>query len=98
MLISVGLRHLGWEILPGRLCLGPHGPDGPGLTPFFWRPPPPHHPTPHCQKNGVGPSPSGPYGPRQDLPGKISQPRCPRRILINHILFPIVILKKCFLY
>jgi hypothetical protein len=33
------------------------------------------------KKNGVGPGPSGPYGPRQDLPGKISQPRCPRPIL-----------------
>ena len=37
ILISIGLGHLGWEILPGRSCLGPCGPDGPGLTPFFLR-------------------------------------------------------------
>ena len=37
MLINIGLEHLGWEILPGRSCLGPwaraHGPmqqQGPG--------------------------------------------------------------------
>ena len=44
-----------------------------------------------AKKNGVGPGPSGPYGPRQDLPGKISQPRCPRPILINHIFWSILV-------
>ena len=37
-----------------------------------------------AKKNGVGP---GPYGPRQDLPGKIFQPRCPRPILINIYIY-----------
>ena len=32
-----------------------------------------------------GPGPMGPYGPRQDLPGKISQARCPRQgVLLQH--------------
>ena len=38
-----------------------------------------------AKKNGVGPGPSGPYGPRQDLPGKISQPRCPGPIYYIYI-------------
>ena len=40
-----------------------------------------------AKNNGVGPGPSGPYGPRRDLPGKISQPRCPRPILINIYIY-----------
>ena len=51
ILINIGLGHLGWEILPGRSCLGP-------------------------------------YGPRQDLPGKISQPRCPSPIFITTLVYP----------
>ena len=63
------LGHLAWEILPGRSCLGPlaraHGPR-PWATEQRgpWAPWAP------------GPR-AGAHGPRQDLPGKISQARCP---------------------
>ena len=46
-------------------------------------------------KNGVGP---GPYGPRQDLPGKISQPRRPRPILINTYIYIYYIYTAVYIY
>ena len=47
MLISIGLGHLGWEILPGRSCLGPYGR---GPTPFLCEAPRPHPFPLHCNK------------------------------------------------
>ena len=69
MLINIGLGHLGWEILPGRSCLGPwarahgpmqqqHGPRAQGPRALLLH----------------GPGPLGPCGPRgpYHIPGKMS--------------------------
>ena len=74
MLINIGLGHLGWEILPGPMGPGPCSSSmGPG----------PRDPGPCC----MGPWTRA-HGPRQDLPGKISQPRCPRPIFITTPALP----------
>ena len=58
--------NLAWEILPGRSCLDPYGPMGPGLDPRGWG---------VGGRDPMGPRPYGAWArsARQDLLGKESQ-------------------------
>ena len=75
------LGHLAWEILPGRSCLGPWAPadarpaEGKSVKSLIDS----GYVGALLDFPSAGRASAGAHGPRQELPGKISQARCPRQ-------------------